>query len=390
MHINISKIRSCYPEVFGIRKALQSLKVKRIDRYTLPSRLVELCESDDSEKEVVIAPYIKKWSKYLKPCYDELSVMVEKSPVFMGGGDYKKIETDIIFCRLAYGFIPSEYIGFALMNKTPEQRREFCSDLDMNRFGYTVNNLVEVQRVINKASSAEKYGYLFKRDYIIVKDKEDYDCFCGFIKKHPIFVKKKIFSSCGKGVELINLDNVSIDDYFFELIASGTWLLEELVKQNDRMGYFNDSSVNTVRCITFKTKKGIVVPYCFMRTGRDGAFVDNGGSGGLLLGIDVNKGIVDTDGFDEYGIRYEKHPDSNKQFIGFEIPEWNQLITICKEAAYKETKMNYLSWDMAYGESGWVVIEVNEVGQFIGPQIVYRKGIKKELEQYLLEMEHVI
>ena len=122
-------------------------------------------------------------------------------------------------------------------------------------------------------------------------------------------------------------------DYFEKLISSGTWLLEERVIQRKEMGCFNESSVNTVRCMTFKTRDGIVVPYCFMRTGRNGAFVDNGGSGGLLMGIDVTNGVVDTDALDEYGVKYETHPDSGIAFKGFVIPEWGELLAICKNAA---------------------------------------------------------
>mgnify|MGYP000503160321 FL=1 len=51
----------------------------------------------------------------------------------------------MLFCRLAYGFIPSEYVGFELENKSPEQRKEFVSDIDTNVFGYSVNDIKELQ-----------------------------------------------------------------------------------------------------------------------------------------------------------------------------------------------------------------------------------------------------
>lgn len=296
----------------------------------------------------------------------------------------------MLFCRLAYGFIPSEYVGFDFINKTPEERKEYCSDLDTHVFGYTVNNIVEVQRVLNKATSAIKYQKLFKRDFVIVEKKEDFDSFTCFVNKHPKFVKKKIFSSMGKGVELVDINGISQTDYFNKLITTGKWLLEECVIQQADMACINSSSVNTVRCMTFKTNDGVVVPYCFMRSGRNGAFVDNGGSGGLLMGISVEKGIVDTDAFDEYGEIFAVHPNSGIKFKGFQIPKWEELLSICMTAAAEEAKMNYLSWDMAYGEQGWCVIEVNEVGQFIGPQMVYQRGIKKELDEYLKRMPKVI
>ena len=156
------------------------------------------------------------------------------------------------------------------------------------------------------------------------------------------------------------------------------------------MACFNPTSVNTIRCITLKTNSGVIVPYCFMRTGRKGSFVDNGGSGGLLIGIDVTTGITNTDAFDEYGEKYDLHPDSRMRFCGFQIPEWDKMISICKTAAEIDKDMGFLSWDMAYSEKGWCVIEVNEIGQFIGPQIVYGKGINEELNRYLLMMKKFI
>lgn len=390
MHINVSTIRSHYPEWLGIRKNLQRLKVRRITRFTLSAEEISLCESDESKKKEVITPYLKKWDKYLQPCCEELQDMIAHASFFQECNDTERIITDILFCRLAYGFIPSEYIGFCLYEKSPEERKEYCSDLYTNVFGYTVNNIVQVQTVLNKATSARKYQQLFKRDFMIVDKTTDYAEFCLFVEKHPSFVKKKTFSSMGQGVELVSISNDKKRDFFNSLLTDDQWLIEEKVVQRPEMACFNESSVNTIRCITFKTNQGIVVPYCFMRTGRKGAFVDNGGSGGLLIGIDIEKGMLITNAYDEYGIVYSIHPDSGVQFKGYRIPEWNKMLEICKNAAEKETQMGYLSWDMAYTNRGWCVIEVNEVGQFIGPQIVFKKGIKAELVQYLSIMQRVI
>ncbi len=63
------------------------------------------------------------------------------------------------------------------------------------------------------------------------------------------------------------------------------------------------------------------------------------------------------------------------------------MISICRKEAEKIPQMGYLSWDMAYTNDGWKVIEVNGIGQLIGPQIVYKKGIKKDIEFYLNTMQ---
>ena len=127
-----------------------------------------------------------------------------KKLIFLLGFDIETLKIDMVFCGLAYGFIPSEYIGFDLINKSPDERKQFCSDIDMNVFGYNVNNIVEVQKVLNKATSAIKFLNFLNRDFCIINSNSDFDQISLFIKNHPVFVKKKFYSSMGKGVELID------------------------------------------------------------------------------------------------------------------------------------------------------------------------------------------
>lgn len=385
-------LRSRYPKVLGIRKKLQQLKVKRLYRCCLPENEIEKGEKNPLQKAEIIAPYLSKWERYLKPAVKEMEDILENAPIYKERKDKEVLKTDMLFCRLAYGFIPSEYVGFELENKSPEQRREFASDIDMNVFGYSVNDIKELQSILDKGDGYLRFSDYFKRDAVVISHKKDYEQFHKFVQKHPIFVKKVVFSSMGKGIELVNINEIkeNEENYFLHLIATGKYLLEEKVCQHEEMAKFNSSSVNTVRCITFKTNSGVEIPYAFMRVGREGAFVDNGGAGGILIGIDVQTGILNTDGYDEYGSKYLVHPDTKVKFSGNQIPEWEELLQFCKEAAAKEKDIGYLSWDLAYTEKGWVVIEVNEVGQFIGPQIVMKRGIKRELEESLSRMKKVI
>lgn len=385
-------LRSRYPKIFGIRKGLQRLKIKRLYRCCLSAKEVEECEKNPSKKAEIITPYLSKWKRYLKPSIEEMEDILENSPIYKDREDKDYLRTDMLFCRLAYGFIPSEYAGFELENKTPEQRREFASDIDMNVFGYSVNDIKELQSILDKGDGYLRFSNYFKRDAIVIKSKGDYAQFHEFVKKHPIFVKKVVFSSMGKGVELVNINEISENekDYFEKLVSTGKYLLEEKVCQHEEMAKFNKSSVNTIRCITFKTDKGVETPYAFMRAGRNGSFVDNAGAGGIVVGVDTKTGILNTDGYDEYGSHYFCHPETKVVFKGSQIPKWEELTSLCKEAAVTVKDIGYLSWDLAYTEKGWVVIEVNEVGQFIIPQIVMKRGIKRELEKSLNRMKKVI
>lgn len=155
------------------------------------------------------------------------------------------------------------------------------------------------------------------------------------------------------------------------------------------MAAFNLSSVNTVRCFSFNTKKGIIVPFCFLRTGRKGSFVDNAGSGGIFAALDSKSGIVIAEGIDELGSRYTNHPDSGVKYVGFQIPEWDDAISLCKSAAKEITKNKYIGWDLAHTENGWKIVEGNTNAQLVH-QGSLQKGLKPELDAIISSMELIV
>ena len=66
------------------------------------------------------------------------------------------------------------------------------------------------------------------------------------------------------------------------------------------------------------------------------------------------------------------------------------MLELCKSIAKEVNDIGFLSWDMSYTAKGWVVIEVNGIGQLIGPQIVMQRGIKSEIDELIKRMKLVI
>lgn len=385
-------VRSLYPRAFGIRKALQRLKIKRLRRTMLSAEEVCKCEKDPSAVPEIIAPYLTKHKKRLRYIEEEMEGVLDCSPKYQLQIDKDALRTDILYWYLAYGFLPSEYDCFDFEEKTREERLSFVSDIETKEFGYTVNDITVMQGIVDKGRCYTNYSYLFRRDALVVQSRSDFKAFLSFVDRHPIFVVKDVLSCMGKGVKLVDINNIgtSVESYFHKLVSTGRHLLEERVIQCAEMAKFNPSSVNTVRCITMRTSSGIEVPWCFMRTGRGGSFVDNGGSGGLFIGVDEKTGAITMPGIDEYDRIYELHPDTGVRFVGEQIPRWSEMIDLCKTRAKEIKGMSYLSWDMALTDDGWDTIEVNEIGQLIGPQMIMKRGIRKELDKILQEMPKVV
>ena len=84
------------------------------------------------------------------------------------------------------------------------------------------------------------------------------------------------------------------------------------------------------------------------------------------------------------------HPDSEIMFKGFKLPDWEEAISIVKEAAMMAPNTKYLSWDLAHSiKFGWVIVEVNTSGQFMW-QAGTLKGTRKELEKLVDNMDLIV
>ena len=383
---------SVCPPISGLRSIIAGYEAGKYTRHLQPKKTVLNSENDIEKKREFVKAASAKNRKRAKADNRKIDELLQTIPDFQGLDEAQKedLRTDILFCRFAYGFMPDEYVCYNFISKTnPAERKSFISESDHMRYCYKMNDPVDICIFNDKEQTYEKFGAYYHRDVVAISKKSDYNKYLDYIKKHPVFVKKQVFESCGNSIERIDLQTCgkSEDELFESFLSQGKVILEEVVEQGEETAVFNESSVNTIRCITINTKKGIYAPYTFMKIGRKGSFVDNGGAGGILVGIDKDTGITNTGGYDERRRYYEEHPDSGVQFSGHQLPQWDTLISICKEMASRMPSVRYIGWDLAYTKDNkWVVIEGNGMSQFIGPQTIWQRGIKKEVAAFMKDM----
>lgn len=350
-------------EIKEVRKKPENLQViikKRLD--DLPNQGRDLIESLDN---------IIDNSKLNNLCYE----------------DKKELKEDMLKWYFIYGYTFNEYISYKFFEKRNEERLEFLSDRDIILICYEYNDIEDMSIISNKSKTYEKFKKYFKRDVISINAKTEFIEVESFFNKHRKFIKKNIFESCGRGVEILDLDveNKSIEELFTEFKSDDNLILEELVTQTDDLAKFNPSSVNTLRCITFNTNNGIKTPFFFMRFGRKGKSIDNGAAGGLIVEVNSDNGTL-GEATDEYGNRFKYHPDSKLNFEGFRIPDWDEAIEICKDISSQIPTVSIIGWDLAHTKDGWVIIEGNSMTEIIGVQSTKLKGIRTEIEKLIKNM----
>lgn len=292
----------------------------------------------------------------------------------------KRIAADMEATREVMSFNDYEYIMFYFYNKGIAERLEFISNKEREKYLNKLNSESAKDILNSKCDTYDTLQNYYGREAVKIDGKASYDSFVAFINKHPVFVKKDNYESYGRGIELIDASKTENYQLLMKNIGGddGTLLIEEKIEPHEAIRKLNPDSVNTVRCVTFVNDGEAVIQDCFLKVGRKGSFVDNGGSGGILVHINKDNGILDSNGIDEDGIIYERHPDHNYVFRGYQLPNWEKALELAKCVAMSIDGAKYIGWDITCNLSGkWIVVEGNALTQFIGQQATIQRGCRK-------------
>lgn len=157
---------------------------------------------------------------------------------------------------------------------------------------------------------------------------------------------------------IINKGEVSKKE-FEEAVNSKKYIVQDYFVQSKEMSEICSSSVNTLRIVTTKFNDEVQVFSSVLRIGGSNSNVtDNFASGGILIGIDENGNMM------KYGYRKKlprviKHPDSEFEFEGKKVPMFKEACNLCKKMHEYYPGHLSLGWDIAVGEDGLKIIEVN-------------------------------
>lgn len=299
----------------------------------------------------------------------------------------KVLTNDIVRCWILYKALPYEYFSLDMRNADKEKRASYMTDVETMGACEKYSGLESFVRDIS-----DKYAFYklmqpyFGRKVFHVDSSTDRNQFVKFATEvNSLFCKiNKGSRGAGAFSEEIKNEQDAIDLFKKLTLNTGEdWIVEEKIVQCEEMARWNASCVNTVRLPAILSKSGFHVIDPFLRTGRAGAVVDNAGQGGVFAGIDPETGVITTDGVDELGHGYTKHPDSKLKFKGWQVPRWKELLDAAKKAHCKIPHQKYIGWDFALTDNGWVLIEANW-GQLVG-QYATKVGVREQFMRYIVE-----
>lgn len=180
------------------------------------------------------------------------------------------------------------------------------------------------------------------------------------LKKEQCFIIKPTIGSCmGKGVKKIDTEADGIVTILNQYKKN--FITQQIVQQSALTAEFNPCSLNTFRISTLNINGKVSVCSIIFKCGQSDLIIDNGGAGGLMVGID------EAGCFREYGYNneYEKFYETKNgvKFEGKYVESFSVVLNKIKEVHQKcIPSMGFAGWDVALDEHNEpVMIEVNLV-----------------------------
>jgi len=176
------------------------------------------------------------------------------------------ILADMAVCAVRYGAGPADYRLFEFYNKNHQQRSTYITRGMNNTLVKKYNHAASVDIIDNKVTFCRHFGTFTGREWLPVENLTA-DALAAFCRGKDRLLYKPEDGSCGKGVELLHLDQWTHERLLQWLQKKDGGLLDELVIQHPDMAKINPSSVNTVRIVTLR-KNGVTTPlFGFLRMG---------------------------------------------------------------------------------------------------------------------------
>ena len=384
--------------ILKVKELAQLLKIEIPDVYqneknnflTETSLFAKLENKDEITKNLTLRYFNKR--KYFKNkdfSFKRFKTRYQEGIKIFKNTDEELMQmaTEWLYVFEPLGYYFHDYYDYELYNKTIKEAKTFLSRRFWKKVYQTCNDGSYIKYLKNKRLFNKKFKKFVHRDFYDAR-KISFEKFQEFIKKNPKFFAKPIKGTGGEGAGIIDTKGKDIEN-LYNKCQEQEFIIESIVKQHKDLAKFNASTVNTIRIYSLLCADGKVRPLLgIFRAGRKGNDVDNFHCGGMAAVIDMKTGKISSNAINREHLFFEKHPDSNVKFKGFQIPCWDKVIKAIEEAGLLLPQMRHIGWDVAVTDKGEVeLIEGNSMPNFDATQAADQIGKLKVYEKYINELE---
>ncbi len=290
---------------------------------------------------------------------------------------------DVLRSVFTYNISLLEYFQFHFYDSSNQERAAWAGTGYMYEYHLKMNPRNSRLILNDKTLFYKNYENFFIHRVADIDDLKNRPAVVNAILSNPSgkLVFKPAAGNCGAKVDIQscgNFDEQTLIDFMEE---SDFELVEEFIEQHDDMNRLSPSAVNTVRIFTELNGAGqVVILGCRLRISVNHC-IDNMAAGNLAAPIDEATGRLNGPAVYSDITKTEQvyHPVTNERIPGFQIPFWDQTLSMVKEAAKSHPQNRSIGWDVAITEKGPDLIEGNHDWCKLLWQLPVQKGLKTSL-----------
>lgn len=297
---------------------------------------------------------------------------------------------DMLSCVFQYNISILEYFQFRFYRKNKQERQKWAGTGYMFEFQLAMNPKSARDILDDKTKFYKSYGKYFVHSVGDIAD----------LKAQPELVQKLLDNpsgkvvfkaadgKCGAQVEIKKTSEFSADNLVSFMQQNDFDLVEEFIIQHPKLQALSPSAVNTVRIFTqLDHNNEVVILGCRQRISVNSP-VDNMAAGNMAAPIDEKTGIVNGPAVYSDITKHDetKHPVTGVEIVGFEVPFWNEIIAMVKEAALLHPQNRSIGWDIVVTEKGPGFIEGNHDWCKLLWQLPAGDGLKSLLEPHAADV----
>lgn len=294
---------------------------------------------------------------------------------------------DWLFAYLIHGASISDYFAYGFYKLRHNGRAEYITCRRHKKIQSICNpSLTDRELCRNKIKFNQHFSDCIGREWLDMNEVNKAR-FKSFFERHPVVFVKEIEGYCGIGIKKCLSSECDIDGLYDKLCRNthSHFILEEQITQHPALEEFHPWSINTIRIVTIynTTTDNVHVINARFRMGNLKNGMDNFHAKGLCANIDVETGIIVSEGYDKQNHLYVRHPLTEKQIVGFQIPYWKECISFVRNVARRLPTVRYIGWDVVIRSDGsCILIEGNDNADH-DIQQSYNQGLWKQYKSII-------
>ncbi len=295
----------------------------------------------------------------------------------------------IFASSIKYNISILEYFQFGFYKKSKEEKNTYAGTGYMYEYQLKMNPKKEREVLEDKIQFNKAYKSFIKHESISFQEAiANPNKLDNLLRKHKKIVLKDSRGQCGIGIEVLNSTQLSSKNLLEKRRESNNDMIESYIEQHSELASISNTGLNTIRIITQLTKDNKVELLGARLRITINSVVDNLAAGNVAAPIDIKTGIVN--GLAIYSDitkpEIEYHPITKTKITGFQIPFWDNVLILARNAALFNRNNKSIGWDIAVTDEGPELLEGNHDWCKLLWQLPVKKGLKHKLEPFRLNI----